>query len=311
MVGIHIVTYNGLTYLPELFASLASQTYKDVRIQIRDNGSTDGTQEWLRQYTHSFFPNAYLELLDHNSGFVGAHNDLFDKITTQKYVLLINQDTVLKPDYVGKLMAHMETYPSVASCAGLILRFDGKKSSAATIDSAGITLKRNRKAVDIKAGETITHEHLADYPVYEHVFGVSGTLPMYRVDAIKKTGTLFDEDFIMYKEDVDVAHRLKKLGYASSTVYGAIAYHDRTVAQNVKRSHRTYTARYSAYRNHMWMLFKHETKKTFIPDAAHIISYETGKFFYLLFREPHVLMAWPEILVKARKMRHKAKRLSS
>ncbi len=303
-VAVHILTYNGLKYLPELFASIASQSYKDVQIRIHDNNSDDGTREWIAQYAQQFIPHAEIELSKKNTGFVSGHNKLFKKITDEKYVLLVNQDTKLESDYIEKLVDHLETYPTVAAASGLILRFDGKDDNRGSIDSAGITLKRNRYARDRNAGDYIEKHHISDYPPYEHVFGVSGTLPMYRVSAID---TLFDEDFVMYKEDVDLAYRLQAKGYKASVVNYAIAYHDRTVGLDKPRARRTYASRYNSYRNHMWMLIKNETGKTFWPDAPYIISHEIGKFFYLLFREPRTLLAWREIIMKASKMRRKAK----
>ncbi|MAG11251.1 MAG: hypothetical protein CMI52_00380 [Parcubacteria group bacterium] len=323
-VAIHILTHNGLKYLPELFASISSQslfvspTLKSdlqIKVRIRDNHSTDGTREWLAQYASQFLPNAQLELSEKNNGFVGGHNELYKKIKDEKYVLLVNQDTVLEKDYIEKLVDHLDTYPTVASVSGLILRFDGKDDNRGSIDSAGITLKRNRYAKDRNAGDYIEKHHIKDYPPYEHVFGVSGTLPIYRITAVNSTldvdstssVELFDEDFVMYKEDVDLAYRLQAQGHKASVVNYAIAYHDRTVGLDKPRARRTPQSRYNSYRNHMWMLIKNETSKTFWPDAPHIISHEIAKFFYLLLREPKTLLAWREIIGKAHKMRNKAK----
>lgn len=305
-VAIHILTYNGLKYLPELFASIAAQTFKNVTIRVWDNASTDGTAQWLTKHTTQYFSHASPQLSEENLSFVGAHNKMFQSVAEQ-YVLLVNQDTVLEKDYIEKLVEHLDENPYIASTSGLILRFDAKDNTRGTIDSAGITLKRSRKAVDLLAGEKVEKHHIQEYPAYESVFGVSGTLPIYRAAAIHSLGTLFDEDFVMYKEDVDVAYRLAKQGHQASVVNHAIAYHDRTVAQDVARKKRTYQSRYNAYRNHIWMLIKNETRAQFWPDAFHIITYELGKFFYLLCTEPATLLAWQEIISKTPNMRRKAK----
>lgn len=294
-VAIHIVTYNGLKYLPELFASIAQQAFRNTHIRILDNASTDGTSEWLKKYTHRFFPYAELTLDKINIKFVGGHNTLFKK-TTEQYVQLINQDTILEPEYIEKLVSHLQNHPHDAAAAGIIFELSSKGKPYLQIDSAGLHLHRSRKCTEHRSGEHVDARMLPHWPIKCEVIGVSGTLPMYRTHAVRTIDKhLFDPQFEMYKEDVDLARRLQADGWKSHIVPSAQAYHDRTVAQHIARSNRSHQARYCSYRNHLYLLRKHETPHSFMRDLFHIIPHEIAKFFYLLFCEPRVLLAWRDV----------------
>lgn len=303
-VGIHIVTYNGLRYLPELFSSIAQQTYQDTIVRIWDNASTDGTREWLATYARRFFANVELTLSNKNTFFVGGHNQLYAR-ALEPFIQLVNQDTVLDRSYIEHMVEHMETHPRVGSSAGLLMTWEHRNADHAYIDSAGICAHRCRKYTEYKSGEKIEKAQLDHWPKAIEVWGVSGTLPMYRTQAIKQVASadeLFDPLFEMYKEDVDLAIRLRKAGWTAYCVSAARAYHDRTVSQHTDRSTRSFAARYRSYRNHLYLLFKHETWHTFITDMFDIVPHELAKAAYLLCYEPRVLGAWREVWKNRKKI---------
>jgi len=127
----------------------------------------------------------------------------------------------------------------------------------------------------------------------------------------------FDKDFFAYKEDVDLAWRLKLAGYQSVYNPSARAYHRRAVARKTDLSDKgtitnrwgkTALANYLSYRNHLWMLIKNEGYLRIFFHPV-IWWYELKKIIYLLFKEPNTRKALPEIVKQIPKMSQKRKRI--
>ena len=108
-------------------------------------------------------------------------------------------------------------------------------------------------------------------------------------------GECFDEDFFMYKEDVDLCWRLRLLGWAFCYTPRAIAYHKRGtgifarrgVMQSIRgRQTLNPMQQYYSFRNHRLMLVKNEYWATFLPDFFFIAIREAASLAWLLIREP-------------------------
>ena len=96
-VSIIIPNYNGLRFMKDCLNSLAKQTYKDYKLLIVDNGSSDGSKEYFKENNIDFID------LDTNLGFAGGCNEAL-KLVDTKYVILLNNDTEVFSDYVEKLV---------------------------------------------------------------------------------------------------------------------------------------------------------------------------------------------------------------
>src|SRR3954468_12675378 len=97
-VAVIIVTYNGASYLPELFASLRTQTpLESTAFVVVDNASSDGTLEVLEE-ERLRTPNLQLLPQKVNRGFAGGNNVglAFARTLGVPYALLLNQDTVVQ-----------------------------------------------------------------------------------------------------------------------------------------------------------------------------------------------------------------------
>ena len=128
------------------------------------------------------------------------------------------------------------------------------------------------------------------------VFGVSGAMPCFRTAVITglpgNDGALFDSRFFSYKEDVDLAWRLRAMGWKAYTLLDAVAYHDRTAAapddpsDNAAAKHwktKSALVRQYSYRNHWFTLIKNA------PLTPSTLWFELKKFLYLVVREPAVI----------------------
>jgi len=117
-VSICIPTYNRKDYLKETLDSILSQTYKDYEIVIVDDGSTDGTEDMLKQLG---FPVTYH--WQKNSGDAAARNKLIE-LAQGQYISFIDSDDLLLPDAIEKLVKIMETEDEDVIAYGSYLRID-------------------------------------------------------------------------------------------------------------------------------------------------------------------------------------------
>lgn len=295
-VVIQFVTWNGAKYIALLLTSLKNQTFKDWQILIWDNGSTDNTVRELENGLAGNWCEYKIFKSEKNIGFALAHSQLFTKYQISppagdlpkgdntKYLFVLNQDTVLEPDYLEKLVAFVDSHPKVAALTGKIMCLQQKD----VVDTLGLKVLRTHRVVEITAGSAEPFE----------VFGVSGALPLYRLEAIKQTG-FFDENFFSYKEDIDLAYRLRRAGWEAFCVPWAVAYHDRGSGNGgiLARHNRSSLVNYYSYRNHLLVLFKNLSWRDWLKDGLFILGYEMLKAVYMLFSAPRQLFrAWLDII---------------
>jgi GT2 family glycosyltransferase len=236
LVSIIIPVYNGLKFLPVSLPSVLALDYPDLEITVIDDHSTDGTETLLSEK----YPALRVIRHERNRGLDYSFNEGF-RLATGKYVFYVNQDTVYQPDYLKICVERLEADSSLAAVTGKTYKYDfANRRASHIIDSAGILIFKNRRVLDRGQGE----EDQGQYEKAGRVFGVSGHNPIYRRSALSDVAVpvpgrpdreVFDEDFFMYKEDVDLAWRLQLFGWSSFYEPCAVAWHGRATSA-VKRS---------------------------------------------------------------------------
>ena len=116
-ITIVIPNYNGMRYLPGCLESLGGQTDQDFEVLMIDNGSTDGSVEWVRAH----YPSVKIRAYYRNTGFCRAVNAGI-RISRAQYVLLLNNDVVCDPEMVSFLHRAMERRPGAFSCCARLLQ---------------------------------------------------------------------------------------------------------------------------------------------------------------------------------------------
>lgn len=232
LVSIVIVTWNSARFLPRCLDGVAQQTYRNVEVVLVDNGSTDDSVA-IFERRH---PDAPQALNTENRGFAVAVN-LGVAIATGEFVLLLNPDAFLTPEYVARVVEVFRLAgESFGMATGKLLRGIGESIEPTTeVDSKGIRMTRTGRHLDIGQGEP---DVVDDAPFVE-VFGVSGAAAMYRatfIDAVRLDHEFLDEDFHTYREDADVAWRGRLFGWRAMLVPRAVAYHVRTVTPAKRRT---------------------------------------------------------------------------
>jgi len=117
-VSICIPTYNRKEYLKETINSILAQTYKDYEIVVVDDGSTDGTEEMLKELD---IPVTYY--WQQNSGDAAARNKLIE-LARGKYISFIDSDDLLMPDAIEKMVKIMEAENGEVIVYGSYYRID-------------------------------------------------------------------------------------------------------------------------------------------------------------------------------------------
>ena len=231
MVSVTIVTWNSAQYLGECLASLERQDYRGLEVIFVDNASSDDTQALLRQVQSRWrvFYN------DSNVGFAAGQNQAI-RASMGEWVLCLNPDVMLSPDFVSQLVAAGEGHPEAGSICGKLLRWDpvAERRKTNVIDSAGIYFTRNMRHLDCGAEERDSGQ----YDRMQYVFGASGAAVMFRRDFIEVAsveGEFFDEEFFAFREDGDLAWRGQLMGWKCLHIPAAVAWHVRRVTPERRR----------------------------------------------------------------------------
>ncbi|GAB2669982.1 glycosyltransferase family 2 protein [Paenibacillus thermoaerophilus] len=289
---VQIVTYNSGHCILFCIDSLLKQTFQEFKIVILDNNSNDGTVELVNSH---YGNDKRIEIIrsETNHGFCKGHNIIIDRYES-KYKLVLNPDAVLSEEYLEKLFKFMESMPHVGMATGVIYR----SKNSTEIDSAGIKLLRTRRAKDIKTKPDNVQE----------VFGICGAVAFYRSACLtdcKINNEYFDEDFFAYKEDVDLAWRSQKMGWKAMVIPDVFAYHERNWKPNVRKNISRITKIHS-FKNRYLMIIKNEEIGN-IANHTILLVYEIAVLFFVLLREPYLLMSYYKVFCLFSKFLQKRK----
>ena len=203
-VSIIIVNYNGKELLQKCLDSLLKVNYDNFEIILVDNNSTDGTVEFITKN----YPSLIIIKLDSNKGFAEPNN-VAAKISKGKYLLFLNNDTVVTPNFISEMVKVMETDKKIAVCQSLLLKPDGSiDSSGDFIDHLGVVYNSKTKIDEIR-----------------EVSSARGASMLVRSDIFDKLDG-FDQKFFVTFEDVDLCWRSWILGYRVLIIPTSIVYHE-------------------------------------------------------------------------------------
>jgi GT2 family glycosyltransferase len=206
-----VLNWNGKHFLRECLDSLRSQAFQDFETILVDNGSADGSVEYVRRQ----FPEVHVIALSYNAGFAGGNN-VGVRASTGQYVALLNNDTKAHPQWLESLRRTLDAHAEVGFCASKILLYNQPD----IIDSAGDLFYTC--GVGEKRGRSERDDDRFAEPA--PVFGACAAAALYRRSMLEDIG-LFDEDFFAYAEDVDLSFRAQLAGYKCLYVPKAVVYH--------------------------------------------------------------------------------------
>lgn len=220
LVQVQIVSYNSADVLSDCLAAINNQSYQNFRVVVIDNASEISPEHLLShcRYFQLFVQN------QRNVGYAPAHNQGFHLAMKcgAKYVLTLNPDVVLAPDYLELCIRHLEFDEKAGGVSGKLLL-----DSHGLLDTTGIHVNGLFHAKDRGFGSMDTGQFDLD----QSIIGVCGAAAIYRLDMLcdveRGIGQIFDERFVTYKEDVDLSIRALIHGWYFRYVPQAVAFHRR------------------------------------------------------------------------------------
>lgn len=203
-----VLTCNGKAHLKACLPTLEALAYPRVEIVVADNGSSDGSQDFVR----TAHPRARLIEFGANLGFARAYNLAVAQCQSD-YIAVLNDDTRVEPSWLTELVDAAERH-GVAAAGALVLDWDG-----AHVDFAG--------AAPTAFGHAWQHDHGrpsgGTYAEHRMLFACGAAALVRREQYLAADG--FDEGFFAYFEDVDLGWRLNLRGQGTVFAPRAVTYH--------------------------------------------------------------------------------------
>ncbi|MHB9161295.1 MAG: glycosyltransferase family 2 protein [Nitrosotalea sp.] len=203
LVSIIIVNYNGKKHLEDCLKSLACVTYNNVELILVDNNSVDDSVIFVK----SNYPNVQLIKLDENYGFAKPNN-MGAANAHGQYLLFLNNDTMVTPNFVTELVNIMTAKPEIAICQSLLLKPNGGiDSSGDFVDIFGRAYSSRIECKDIR-----------------YILSARGAALLIKKEVFWDLGG-FDEKYFVSFEDVDLGWRAWIFGYKVVLVPSSVVYH--------------------------------------------------------------------------------------
>jgi len=241
-----ILNWNGLGYLKMFLGIVIKHSAdNDTIICVADNGSTDGSPEWVAE-NHK---EVKLLLLDKNYGFADGYNRAISQLDARYYVLL-NSDIEVTDGWLGPLVRFMDNNPDVASCQPKILSYSHKDyfehagAAGCFIDKYGYPFCRGRIISKVE-------KDTGQYDSQINIFWSSGACMIVQSEAWKKCGG-FDADFFAHMEEIDLCWRFNKTGYRVCYLPESVIYHIGGGTLPYSSPFKTYLN----FRNSLFLLYK-------------------------------------------------------
>lgn len=241
-VSVVTPNYNGKDFLYAYFESLIKNSNEIGEVIIVDNGSSDGSQEFIRNYREKVdFPIVLIEN-NQNLGFAEAVNQGISK-ARHDYVFSLNNDTVVEKSAILELLNLLNTDERIFSASSKMVQFNNPE----LIDDAGddYTLLAYTK----KRGN---NKNLNKFIEVSEVFSSCAGAALYRKDLLEELGG-FDSEFFAYMEDVDLGYRARINGYKNLFCPNAVVYHIGSATTGSQ--YNEFKVRLAA-RNNVWVVYK-------------------------------------------------------
>ena len=217
LVHVLVINWNGREHLHDCFESLLSVSYSNVRFILLDNASDDDSVQFVQNTFGHDKRVGFIECPT-NLGWSGANNAgmLAAIEANARYVLLLNNDTRVEPEFLSLLVTHAEDDETVGALSPRLLMFD----EPTVINSLGLESSIIGAGWDKGIGQ-----QSVDIPnKKESILGVCGAAMFIRCEALAQSG-LLPEDFGIYLDDLDLSMRIWGAGYSIERCDSSVVYH--------------------------------------------------------------------------------------
>ena len=275
-IAIIIINWKKYDFTLSCIDSVLKSSYKNFKIVLIDNESQ-------KDLSNEFEKNKNIHIIknEKNEGFARANNQAI-KYSIKNgfdYVLLLNNDTIIKYDLLGSLIKQSNTL-NQQIIQPLILNYDGSKiwNAGGTVNNffgTFHTLKKGKIFKNFKSNSCLTE-------------WFTGCCVFINTDIFKDIG-YFDERFFAYYEDIDFSIRLKKMGYSIALMTDShLQHYESASSKSINKTEGNLSpyVHYLNIRNHILLLKKHSKSFNLIGVLMYqlikILSYLT--YFLVRFR---------------------------
>jgi len=259
-VTVLILSYNGKKLLDDSISSYLANDYVNFEVVVIDNGSTDGTQEYVK----SKWKNVELLRLDQNKGYSGGFNFGLDYAFNKKdadFVLITNNDVVADKKIISSLADTAKDDEKIGFVTGKVLFFDNPK----VIQTAGKKedkIRLNGPDIGLNEIDDGQYDYISEIPFADDIFMLVSKNLFFEVGG-------YDETFFLQAEQFDWQVRAKKQNFKILYTYKAFLYHKESMTIGKVSAEKEY---YNS-RNSMIVILKHK-------DPLFFKRYLWNHFFY-------------------------------
>ena len=236
--------------------SLSQSDFKSYEVIVVDNGSVDGSRQMIEEK----YPWVRLVKNKSNMGFAIACNQGI-KMARGDYISLLNNDIEVNPDWLAELYKGIERHPECGMGTSKMMFLHDRES----FYSAGDLFH----AWSAGGGRGQGEKDFGQFDREEYVFGACAGAGIYRRDMIKRIG-LFDEDFFIFAEDVDLNLRAQLRGYKTVYLPKAKVYHIGTATVGLYSDRYVYLCK----RNDIFVLIKNYSLAMYFKNFWSILSHQ-------------------------------------
>lgn len=261
-----IVSYGSRRDLERCLPSIYAQTYQPTAVIVVDNAPGDGTAEFLERD----YPAVAVVSSGRNAGYAGGNN-LGVRLSTTKWVLLLNPDTVLHEDALRRMMEVAHEFPDALVTAKL-LNIDGSINACGLeMHLTGITSCRayRQRAESVSGTLSVPAASGAALLVQKRVFVDLGG---------------FDDGYFMYMEDVDLSLRARARGHRILCAGDAAITHDYELGMRAEKFE-------LLERNRLVTLLKVLDGRTLVRLSFALVATELATWSFAVVRGPPFMKA--------------------
>lgn len=246
-VAVVILNFNGKKYLQRFLPYVLATIYLNIEVVVADNGSTDGSVDFLKEN----FPSVSCIQIKENQGFARGYNLALEQVDAPYYILL-NSDVEVLPGWIDPIIKIMEADPSIGACQPKIRsythreQFEYAGAAGGWIDFLGYPFCRGRIFAE-------TEDDQGQYDYSQEIFWATGAALFIRAELFRQIGG-FDEDYFAHSEEIDLCWRIKRAGYRIVACPESMVFHlgGGTLTYNTPQK------TYFNFRNSLYNLLKNE-----------------------------------------------------
>ena len=250
-VAVIILNWNGAKMLAQFLPSVVRYSQLEgVAVYVADNGSTDDSIEVVEQ----LFPSVQLLVFSQNYGFAEGYNKAISAIDAE-YVVLLNSDVEVAPNWLSPMIDYMDAHPEVAACQPKIRSWRSKAyfeyagACGGFIDPYGYPFCRGRILNTIEKDD-------GQYDSVIPVFWATGAALFCRRDIYLEVGGL-DARFFAHMEEIDLCWRMNARGHRIVVIPDSKVYHVGAATLSQSNPKKTFLN----FRNNLVMIYKNLPEK--------------------------------------------------